>query len=80
MKIVTRIKQNCICPIEPLLDMKINIHHIFVRLSVGQEEGELVCYLVDSPRNACYCIFVTFARSRAPFCVHCYDVFSIASL
>ena len=25
------------------------------------KEGELVCYLVDSPRNACYCIFVTFA-------------------
>ena len=46
----------------------------------AEEEGELVCYLVDSPRNACYCIFVTFARSWVPFCVHCNVVFSIASL
>ena len=35
-----------------------------IRVTLGEtakEEGELVCYLVDSPRNACYCIFVTFA-------------------
>ena len=43
---------------------------------------ELVCYLVDSTRNACYCIFVTFAGSQVPFCVMCTLslVFSIASL
>ena len=55
------------------------LQQIFVWLETAEEEGELVCYLVDCPRNACYCIFVTFARSQVPFCVHCYVVFSIAS-
>ena len=63
------------------LDMSVTLANIRATLDeTAEEEGELVCYLVDSPRNACYCIFVTFARSRVPFCVHCNTVFSIASL